>query len=289
MVARVHRLAHQGVPFPVLLGVALATIAIVWPAFAHALDVWSTTEEFSYGYLIPPVALGVVWFRREALLHSIGRGARAGLLMVILSLIVMLSAERMGIHALAGIAVSPLLFGAVVFLWGWATARVLAFPIAFLIFGLGVFRGLLDTVGFGLQSVTATGAGLLASAIGLPVVRDGLVLSSERYAFIVAEPCSGMSSLVSLLALAALWTYVARGSMTARAAVLLSVAPLAIVANSMRVTMVLLVAQFYGQDAALGFFHGASSLVLFGLALGGLLAVSRLVGCHAFGSREAVA
>jgi exosortase/archaeosortase family protein len=77
--------------------------------------------------------------------------------------------------------------------------------------------------------------------------------------------------------------------MTARAAVLLSVAPLAIFANSVRVTAVLLVAQLYGQDAAIGFFHGASSLVVFGLALGGLFAVSRLVGCHAFASPAATA
>jgi len=267
-----------GVP----LGVGLATLAVVWPAFAHAVEVWSTTEEFSYGYLIVPVSLGVVWFRRYAVLQKTEKGAAAGLAIVLVSLTVLLGAERMGIHALAGIAVSPLLFGVVVYLWGWPAARVLAFPIAFLVFGLGVFRGLLDTVGFALQGVTAVGAGTLASVLGLPVVRDGLVLSSERYAFVVAEPCSGMSSLVSLLALAALWTYVARGSLTARAAVLLSVAPLAIFANSARVTMVLVVAQFFGQDAALGFFHGASSLVLFGLALGGLVGVSRLVGCHPF-------
>jgi exosortase len=264
------------------LGVLLATIAVVWPAFAHAIEVWSTTEEFSYGFLIGPVALGVIWFRRQALLSSIGRGATGGLVIVVLSLVVYLAAQRMGIHALAGVAISPLLFGAAVYLWGWAAGRVLAFPIGFLIFGLGVFRGLLDTVGFALQGITALGAGTLAQAIGLPVTRDGLVLSSDRFAFIVAEPCSGMSSLVSLLALSALWTYVARGSMTARAAVLLSVAPLAIFANSVRVTAVLLVAQLYGQDAAIGFFHGASSLVVFGLALGGLFAVSRLVGCYAF-------
>ena len=155
-------------------------------------------------------------------------------------------------------------------------------PIGFLVFGLGVFRGLLDTVGFALQGITALGAGTLAKSSACPCTRDGLVLSSDRFAFIVAEPCSGMSSLVSLLALSALWTYVARGSMTARAAVLLSVAPLAIFANSVRVTAVLVVAQLYGQDAAIGFFHGASSLVVFGLALGGLFAVSRLVGCYAF-------
>ena len=60
------------------LGVLLATSAVVWPAFAHAIEVWSTTEEFSYGFLIPPVALGVIWFRRQALLSSIGPGASAG-------------------------------------------------------------------------------------------------------------------------------------------------------------------------------------------------------------------
>jgi exosortase len=270
------------------LGVFLATVAVVWPAFAHAIEVWSTTEEFSYGFLIPPVVLGLVWFRRRTLLASIEPvGAIGGLAVVLASLVVYLAAQRMGIHALAGVAISPLLFGAAVYLWGWRAGRVLAFPLGFLIFGLGVFRGLLDTVGFALQGITALGAGTIARAIGLPVTRDGLVLSSERFAFIVAEPCSGMSSLVSLLALAALWTYVAQGSMTARAAVLLSVAPLAIFANSVRVTAVLLVAQLYGQDAAIGFFHGASSLVVFGLALGGLFAVSRLVGCYAFSSPAA--
>src|SRR5205809_5176408 len=85
------------------IGVALATLAVVWPAFAHAIDVWSTTEEFSYGYLIPPVALGVVWLRRQELLHNIGRGSNVGLFIVAVSLLTMLSAERTGIHALAGI------------------------------------------------------------------------------------------------------------------------------------------------------------------------------------------
>ncbi len=270
------KLKSIGAPYTLLpIGLAVGTLAVIWPAFAHAIEVWSTTEEFSYGYLIPLVSIGVIFFRRQALLSSIGRGALGGLVIVIASLATLIAAERLGIHALAGIAVSPLLFGAAVYLWGWSAGRMLAFPFGFLVFGLGVFRGLLDTVGFALQGITAVGAGTLASLVGVP-----LVLTSDRFAFIVAEPCSGMSSLVSLLALAALWTYVARGSVTARAAVLLSVAPLAIFANSARVTMVLVVAHWFGQDAAIGFFHGASSLVLFGLALGGLVAVSRLVGCQ---------
>jgi exosortase/archaeosortase family protein len=52
------------------------------------------------------------------------------------------------------------------------------------------------------------------------------------------------------------------------------------VANTTRVTLVLLLANWMGQDAALGFFHGASSLVLFGVAMVGLVLVSRMVGCR---------
>jgi exosortase/archaeosortase family protein len=111
------------------------------------------------------------------------------------------------------------------------------------------------------------------------VARDGLVLQSEQFAFIVAEPCSGMSSLLALLALATLWTQVTEGPVLRRLAVVLSVVPLVIGANIVRVTLVVLVASWFGQEAAVGFFHSASSLVLFGSAVAGLVVVSRIVGC----------
>jgi exosortase len=263
-----------------LIALAFALGAAVYPAFAHALEVWSTTEEFGYGFLIPPISVALLIWRRDALRRSRGPGATGGLVIALVSLGAYLLAHRVGINALAGIAVCPLLWGTAVYLWGWRTGRELAFPIGFLVFGLGVYRGLLDTVGLALQSVTAVGAGLFASALGIPVIRDGLVLRSDQFAFIVAEACSGMSSLLSLLALAALWTFVAQGRLAARAAVILGVLPVVVLANTVRVTLVLVVAHVLGQDAALGFFHGVSSLVLFGTALVGLLCISRMVGCR---------
>jgi exosortase/archaeosortase family protein len=114
-------------------------------------------------------------------------------------------------------------------------------------------------------------------------VRDGVLLSTDRFSFMVAEACSGMNSLLSLLVLAAVWTYVAQGSLPARLAVLVSVAPLVILANTARVTLVLLVASWFGQEAALGFFHNASSVVLFGVALTGLFVISQIAGCRIVG------
>jgi exosortase len=271
--------------YRIMLYAAIMTglAALVWPAFAHAIDVWSMDEEFTYGFLIPPIALAIVWSRRGALRRAIGRGSPAGLLLVMASIAVLLISRRTGINALGGAAVSPLLIGVAAYLWGWRAARVVTFPSVFLVFGLGLYRGLLSSLGFALQDVTAIGAGWASRLIGLEVIRDGLVLhsatSSPPFAFVVAQTCSGMSSLLSLLSLAALWMYATRGGLSSRATVLASVLPLVLVANTTRVTLVLLIASLFGQDAALGFFHGASSLVLFGLALAGLLLVSRMVGC----------
>jgi len=258
----------------------MAIVVFVMPAFGHAVAVWSVDEEFSYGFLILPLSLALIWWRRDALLASSARGSWFGLLIALVAVALTLISRRTGINALAGIAVSPLLLGIAIYLWGWRTGRVLAFPIGFLIFGLGLYRGLLNSLGFTLQNMTAIGAGWAGYALGLGVEREGLVLQSASFAFIVAEACSGMSSLLSLLALAALWMYTTRGTLPGRAAVLLSVAPLVVLANTARVTLVLVVASWLGQGAALGFFHGASSFVLFGLAFGGLLLISRLVGCR---------
>jgi exosortase len=261
------------------IGLAVATALFLLPAIAHGVDVWLTDEEFSYGFLIPPLAACIIWWRRNELASNVRRGANAGLVIAVLAIGMTLLGRRLGIHVLGGIAISPLLWGVAVYLWGWRVGRILAFPLTFLIFGFGLYRGLLNSLGFALQNITAAGAAWGGHLLGLHVVRDGLLLKSEAFGLVVAQACSGMSSLLSLLALAALWMYATRGTVHGRSAVCLSVLPLVVLANTTRVTLVLLVASWLGQDAALGFFHGASDLVLFGLALVGLFVISRVAGC----------
>jgi exosortase len=258
----------------------IALIGFLWPAIVHALELWSTTEEFSYGFLIVPTSAVLVVLRLARVRMLVGAGEQRGLIVSAAGAIVFVIAERVGIHAVAGLAVSPLLFGIVLYLWGRRAAVELAFPCAFLAFGFAAYRGLLDTLGFSLQIVAAYGSAWLTQLAGLPVVRDGLVLHLPTFAFVVAEACSGMSSLLSLLALSSVWIYFADSRAIARIVVVASVLPIVVVANIIRVALVLAVAQAFGQDAATGFFHGASSLVLFGVALGCLLGVSEVVGCR---------
>ena len=263
-----------------LSAVTVVLLVLLWPVFSRALAVWTSDPFMDFGFALPPVAVGAVWWHRRALRASQGRGASAGLIIIVLALIVLLASERLWARSPAAVAAGFLVWGIVIFGWGWTAARILAFPIGLVTAGLAMQSTLLSGLGFALQGVTATGAAVVARALGLHVVGDGLLLRGPTYSFIVTDACSGMSSLLALLLMAIIWIYVARGGFVARSLVVAAVLPLVVISNTTRVSLVLLVADRFGQDAALGFFHGASSLVLFGIALIGLLVVSRTVGCR---------
>jgi exosortase len=275
---------HRGARAALPIGLVVVVTALIWPVISRALAVWSTDEDLHFGLLVPPLALLLVWWRRVAVRRSLGPGAPVGLLVVIGAIVALVICERLWARSPAAAAAGMLLWGVVVYLWGWSTARVLAFPIAWLTFGLALQPTLLSGVGFVLQHITAVGAELVSNVVGVPVIRDGLLLRTGPAAFIVAEACSGMNSLLALTALALLWLHVCQGRPVARLTLVGSVLPLVLMANVTRVALVLLVADRFGQDAAIGFFHGVSSLLLFGMALGGFVIVGHTVGCRPLAS-----
>lgn len=267
----------------VLTALVVALGVLLWPVVKYAIEVWSGDEQLRFAFLVPPVLAALVWWRRDSLvgLPRPGKGTtRLGLVILGLAVIGYAVAERLDARSPMAIMAGVVLWSVIVSLWGWPHARALAFPVALLTLTLSLQQSLIAPIAFWLQNVTADSASALSHVIGLPIDQEGLVLRGQRFAFIVADTCSGMNSLLPLLTLAGLLLYVVRVTPLGGLGVLASVLPLVILANTVRVECVLLVASGFGQDAAMGFFHGASSLVLFGLALLGLLLVSKVARCQ---------
>lgn len=264
-----------------LAGLTVGVLVLFWPVVSHAIEVWSGDEQLNFAFLVLPLLAGLLWWRRYSL-RALARpsGAPTGLAIVALGVASFVLAERLDARSPAAATSAVVLFGLVVYLWGWPLGRALAFPIGMLAFTLSLQQTLISPIAFWLQNVTANGAATLSHIIGLPIVQEGLVLRGDQFAFIVADTCSGMNSLLPLLTLAGVLLYTVRATLVGALGVLASVLPLVIVANTIRVESVLLVASRFGQDAAEGFFHGASSLVLFGLAFAGLLIVTRVARCQ---------
>jgi exosortase len=109
--------------------------------------------------------------------------------------------------------------------------------------------------------------------IGIPVLREGNMMILANTSLEVAEACSGIRSLISLLALAVVFAYLSQKETWKRIILVLSTFPIAIIANAARVSGTGILAHHYGDKVAQGFFHGFSGWILFVVAFGCLFGV----------------
>jgi exosortase len=108
------------------------------------------------------------------------------------------------------------------------------------------------------------------AAVRIPVLREGNVIMLPEVTLDVTDACSGIRSLVSLTALGVLYAYLTDRRLWVRALLVSATLPIAVIANALRVSGTAMAAEFYGLDAAMGFFHTFSGLLLFVAAFSGL-------------------
>jgi exosortase len=242
---------------------ALAIALVYLPVLAHGAAVWRSDQEFSFGFLVPPVAAALLVLRRHDLAAASGPGHPLGLALLGAGLVLLVASARAGVHALAGASFLPVALGAVVFLHGVGAARVAALSVALTAGALSLYRGLLAPLGFALQQLTAQASAFAAGTAGMPVRRSGVDLFTPNVHLVVAEACSGMDSLLALLCLGALFVGLVRASLGRRLLLIALVLPIVLVANVLRVTLVLVLSGPFGQAVVQGFLHDALSATLF--------------------------
>ena len=169
--------------------------------------------------------------------------------------------------------------GLILYFYGKPTMRSSLFPISFLIFAIPLPFVFLEKVAYILQSVSARYSASIIELLKIPVTRTGAEIHLQDASFIIGLPCSGMNSLISLLALATVFIYILRCPLYKKATLLSVTIPIAIAANILRVTSIILIANYYGVEAAMWFFHDFSSLFLFIIAFIFLILVSINIGC----------
>src|SRR5262249_53577799 len=124
-----------------------------------------------------------------------------------------------------------------------------------------------------LQNLAAESGASTLDLLGVPVLLDGNVIHLSRITLGVTEACSGIRSLITLIALGIAWAYLMLPSFWTRAVLVASVLPITIVANAGRIVLTGLVGQWFGIEYAEGLFHFFSGWLVFVLALCGLLCV----------------
>jgi len=257
--------------------VASSFVLLYYQVLAKLFVAWRTDDNYSHGFLIVPIALYLAWERRDKFFAAVSSPSAMGLIVVLGSLMVLAAGVLGSELFLTRVSILGMLAGIVLFLFGWARLRVLAFPLAFLLLMIPLPAIVFNQIAFPLQLLASRAGEFVLGSVDIPVLREGNVLVLANTSLEVAEACSGIRSLVSLLTLGIVFGYFADSRWWVRTLVALSTIPVAIVANGARVAGTGIAAHRFGPAAAEGFFHEFSGWVVFIVAFLMLLLVQRAI------------
>jgi exosortase len=256
-----------------LFGIAI----VYWQVFQRLIEAWIVDGNYSHGWLIVPLAGYFAWERRARLAATPVRSSWFGLVVLAGSILVLLAGLYGSELFLTRVSLVGTVAGIVLYLYGWAHLRILAFPIAFLLLMIPLPAIVFNKIAFPLQLFASRVGESAISAANIPVLREGNVLILANTQLEVAEACSGIRSLVSLVTLGLVYGYFSDQRFWVRAVIVASTVPIAILANGARVAGTGIAAHYFGPKAAEGFFHEFSGWALFVVAFVMMLGIQKLI------------
>jgi exosortase len=250
--------------------IAILTILSLWlyaPTIIHLVGQWWHDPNFSHGFFVPVFAAFVIWQEREQLARLTPQPSWSGLLVMALALCVLIVGQMGAELFLARFSLVLLMTGMIVLFLGWSFFQALLFPLAFLLLMIPIPSIVFNQITFPLQILASKVAATVLPILGVPILREGNVINLPVMALEVAEACSGIRSLMSLVTLAIIYGYLMEKRVALRWVLVLSAIPISVAANSVRIIGTGLLVQYWDPDKAQGFFHTFSGWLIFVVSL----------------------
>ena len=258
-----------------LLGALLA--GLYAPVLSALTELSRTEAAYSHGLLIPLIAAYMVWHTRRGLSGVPRRPCAAAWPFLLFGLLLLVAGRLAFEIHVAALSLVIVLGALVAMAGGPALLRALALPVAYLIFMIPLPWAFYFIAGDPLQTATAALAARLVASLGIPLFREGTLIHMSVVTLEVEASCSGVRTALSLLPLAAAFAYLMVRRPWARAWLVASALPIAILVNILRVMAILIQAHLYPMWVTGYYLHLYTSWIpmLVGLpmlfAVGGLL------------------
>jgi exosortase len=275
----------------ILLAVGLAAIIIPTMMFVSQ-ESWSQ-ETGAHG---PIVLFTGLWLlrRRWVVARPVMRPAPTLpiVLLATLCLPLFLFARITQIVEIEGYLMYGLVLIALYSIVGRAAMKLMWFPLFYLLFVFPPPDTLIALITQPLKILISQAAIGFLHMLGYPIGGAGVMIQIGQYQLLVAAACSGLNSLVSLSAISLFYIYV-RHQANWRYSLLLSsmIIPVAIIANFIRVLILILLTYHYGESAAQGFLHNFAGITMFMIAVLTIFAIDSVLEpiWRRFNNRESAA
>ncbi len=262
--------------YAILFLVALAFI----PAFiALANGAWQT-EQDGHGPFILAACAFFVW-RALPVWNAVTLQPAPwiGWPLLAIGLAVMVVSRSQGFNYIEVFSLLPIITGIVTIFGGLRALRIMAFPIALLIFVAPAPSWALDAITMPLKIFISDAVTRIFYTLGYPIAQNGVVILIGPYQLLVKDACAGLNSIFALSAIGFIYVEMMNHySIGRRFLLLLAIVPIAIATNFLRVAALVLIAYYFGSASVEGIVHDLSGFALFIVAFIMMVAADALLG-----------
>lgn len=236
------RLAEQSWPLEIGAHGPIVLATGIWLLFHIRGELVALAEK-------PPVALALAGFLVGIGLYVFGRPYD------------LLSLEALGVYVF--------FLASAVLILGLRPILNNMFPFIYFAFLIPIPGWILDQLTSPLRMLVSTVSTSILSFLGYPIDRQGITIFIAQYRLLVEDACSGMNSLIGLIAVMLFYIYIIhRASLKYTLVLAAAIIPIAVFVNMVRVMALILLTYYAGDEVAQGFLHVTTGIVLFAAALG---------------------
>ena len=227
------------------------------------MNTWLNSADNSHGLLVPLVSLYFAWQSRSSLKIAETTNSIWGLFIMVASFCIYLLSNLGGIAFLSRVMIVSSLAGLILFNWGPKVMKILLFPVLFLLFMVPLPESVIGSVAFPLQLFATKVSEGIIQAFSIPTYCEGNMLYFVQTQLEVAEACSGIRSVMAMAMLGVVFTYSLKNGWGKKVVLILSIIPIAMAANIVRISGTGILAHVWGDKVAQGFLHEFSGLAVF--------------------------
>ena len=264
-------------PANTLQAVVLTTLLAIlfWDVLHRLVLKWSSSEDWSHGFIIPLFSLYYLYIRRDmmpaGLLDRSAISRLAGAVLLILAFLLYLKATIARIDYPKNVALVMSIVGTLLMVCGWPLTRWSWFAVAFLMFAMPLPDNVYGQITSPLQQIAArVSAGVLSMVPDMMTEASGTIVEysyrGRTGTLDVERACSGMRLLMTMTALGVAMTFVNERALWQRLIMILVCVPIAVFCNIIRVTTTGFFVVFGRQDLAQGTAHTLLGLMMLAVA-----------------------
>jgi exosortase len=242
------------------------------------VDRWTEEESYyNHGFLVPLISIFLIWLNKEKILRIKAQPDNLGWAFFIPGVLIHTLSSLWQIFFTSGFSLILVIVGLVLLFWGRRQLKQLSFPILFLIFMIPLPLVAVADISFRLKIFVTQISTILINKIGIPAIREGSIIKTAHSYLIVEDPCSGIRSLIAMIALGALMAYFLTSSRLKKIILFFSAVPVAICSNIIRIIILLSISEIYGTKYITGVIHGVMGILVFVFSFLGLVLVGRIL------------